>query len=175
MSPILLTILAATAAVGTFWLVVLWARAHAEDLRASSNFLDDYYKEAQKLTRDPETPNTILGFVDWFAGRAGNPELARSLAWDILRGRLGDEPAATSFSRDIEALRPDLGESFAHMVSAGCLASASADPVLSRVYLGLLNLIFSKSGRENDDPSIERASTVAMDLTRGNRIPAMAA
>jgi hypothetical protein len=167
MSPILWTIATAVAAAGSGWLLVTWARAHTRDLQSAAVFLEEYYEAAQKLTKDPATPDSLLGFVEHMAARAGDPRLARSVAWHMVRGKLGakgagDVRARQDFKRDVDALPPHLREAFATMVTSGTIASAAADPLLSRVYLNLLSLMFSSSGENDDTPSVERASVVVL-------------
>ena len=166
----------AAVAVFGFWLVVIWARTYATDLGASSRYLDTYYAAAQKLTKDPNTPTVILEFIDFFSAHAGRPPLARNFAWHMLRGNLsGDKhPLDNDFSRALAGLKPEQARAFADMVAYGMAASASADPILSRVFLRMLNLMVSVSGRSDDEPSVQRVNTVAMDINRAQPAHAMA-
>ena len=177
MNPIIYTLLAIPLAIVTFGGVILWARTYATDLRSASSFLDDYYRCAQRVIRDEETPASILHFVDWFARKAGDPALARKLAIDAALGRLAEKPDEKfqAFERDMRRLRPETAQAFAEMLTKGLAASAAADPVFSRAYLNALWLISTQSGRAGDASSIERANSVALDITRGHREDALCA
>lgn len=67
-------------------------------------------------------------------------------------------------------MSPEKLQTFAEMVVNGMAASAASDPVFSRVYLTVLTVFFSKSGRRGDnDISVDRANTAALDVTAGVR------
>lgn len=174
--------LAATAvsAFAVTWIMLAWARCHHRDLQASSEFLDDYYRAAQRLINDDATPESVIDFIASFSRNAGAPAHARHLALHILGGRLkASRPIASERSRalalDLEAMPKDKQELFAVFVVNGLAASAASDPILSRVYLTVLNVFFSASGRRGDtNISVDRANTAAVDLSGGFNGCAMA-
>ncbi len=173
MPPIVTTALTVVAAVAFFSIVISWARCHAADLSCASDFLDEFYAASQRLIKDEKTPSSVIDFIRWFAGRAGRPSLARGFAFHLLMGRLGVSQAssvkASKLFEDVESLPPELRKEFTILIDNGMKSSAAADPILSRVYLYVLTIFMSRTGRKGDAASPDRASTVALDLATRDR------
>lgn len=152
-------------------ITLAWLRCHSNDLRVASEFLDRHYHVTQKLIADPEVPSSVVEFAVGMAAHVGQPGLARSLALDVVTGRLTAEPTASTergrrFRADLIGLKEPQRKLFSEMMVFGLFSSAASDPLLSRVYLKCLTLFFSKSGVANDHSiSPERANTAALDLS----------
>ncbi len=88
-------------------------------------------------------------------------------------GRLGVSQAssvkASKLFEDVESLPPELRKEFTILIDNGMKSSAAADPILSRVYLYVLTIFMSRTGRKGDAASPDRASTVALDLATRDR------
>lgn len=179
MSPFLSTVFVLIASATALAILVVWMRSMAHDLASAGTLLDSHYEAAQELTRDPRTPDSVLKFIEFFAAQAGRPALARRVAIDMARGRVGadSEPKTErgrDFMRDLHALPQPLAAAFARMVTCGMLASAASDPIFSRVFANLLRLVLSAPDKVGNGPSVERANTVALDIARAHRHAAAA-
>lgn len=176
MTSILSVLLAASAGLVIIFLLLSWARCRVMDLTAAAGMLDTHYRASQRLIADPDTPESVVKFTVFFARSAGHPSLARKFALHVLQGRVkgsngqGEGPQARQLAADLRAMSPEKLQTFAEMVVNGMAASAASDPVFSRVYLTVLTVFFSKSGRRGDnDISVDRANTAALDVTAGVR------
>jgi hypothetical protein len=173
MSPLLSTIFVLVASITAFAILIVWLRAVARDVASASTLLDSHYEAAQILTRDPRTPESVLRFTVFFAAQAGRPALARRVALDMARGRVGadTEPQTErgrDLMRDLHELPKPLADAFAKMVTCGMLASAASDPIFSRIFANVLRLVLSSPDKVGNGPSVERANTVALDIARAH-------
>jgi len=166
MTPLLTTVLATVIAVGLAVAVIAWAKAHARALNFAAVELEGVYESARQLVASEQTPNSVLSFMEYFVPRAGTPHLARSFAFHLISGGLRKPvtESARRFASDLDHLPPHLKESFFKMLVRGMLSSAASDAILWAPYLLAIGSFLSSSGRENDPPSPERATTVAADL-----------
>jgi hypothetical protein len=153
-------------------MVLLWARCHKRDLEAASHMLDIYYRAAQDLIDDQSVPNSVVDFVERVSRDAGHPRTARRVAWHILKGQFRpstDEKRSLQsrqLEADLDALNPRQRDLFAKFFVNSLGASAASDPVLSRIYLTVLWVFFSTSGRRDDTSiSVDRAQTAALDMS----------
>lgn len=168
-----LSVLGSFAVVGS---VIAWSRTHASDLIVAQGFLDDSYKAAQRLIKSSQTPEPVLDFVEWFMERAGSPTLARELAVRLLADSIGAKHAAQTagsakFATMVKALPTANAEDFASMVTAGCLASAAADPIFARVYRKALTMTLGQ--KPNGGPisgDVAKAADVAADIAASHHL-----
>lgn len=148
-------------------LTMFWARCHAADTQAAVALLDEAYEASQSLVKEQSTPDSVVNFTEFFASQMGRPALARGFAWHLLTGAHRSQLSERTkrLSTDLHALDPKGMDNFSRMIACGMLASAAADPFLSRVYPNAVKMFLSTSGDKSDvTVSPERARTVAVDV-----------
>ncbi|GLK49469.1 hypothetical protein GCM10017620_24420 [Brevundimonas intermedia] len=170
MSAFLPILVAAAAALAAVQLTLMWAKTYSGDLRSASELLDENYKAANALIQDEATPDSVIRFIGSAIQHAGRPAMARSFARHFLFGRIRKPKPISARSAELKAdlarLSPEGQDNFAAFMASAMMASAAADPLLSRVYLMAVNAFLSASGRADDqNVSHDRAETAAIDLS----------
>lgn len=174
MNPILSTVIALVASVLAVRFLIGWARCCAVDAKAAQDQVDVFYQAAQKLIKDPETPDSVITFVSLFAPQIARPKLARTAALHMARGRVAVKPSplAVQLGKDLKQMPAEQQQAFAQLMMSGMASSAASDPLLSRVYSWFITTFLSMSGRREDAPSVERANTLAMDVAQERNLAA---
>lgn len=169
--PILTALAVAVVGFVVLYLLGRFCQRVAADLRGASAAQDEFYKCAQALVCDKATPDRVLDFVEFLAAQSAKPRLARRFLRDIITGRvtrtIEKTPARAEFRAEVESMSAQQRQNFANVVSAVLISSAASDVFLSRVHQRVIGSFLTSTGRR-DDPriSLERAETVAEDLTR---------
>jgi hypothetical protein len=166
MLTVLISLLALVAGLAITQLALWWSRCLTTDWRSAQRAIDEFYESAQRLLKDEATPQSVVEFVSFLSSRVGRPELARSFAYHLIRGRVARNESAGGrrFVQEIAEMPQASRETFAALVLHGMVSSAAADMFLSRVYLFWVLQFLSANGRRDGKPSVDRASTVAMDV-----------
>lgn len=164
MSPIVITLLSAAGSVLAFRVLIVWSRDRAKDLKFASAQYDKATSFAMRLVADESTPESVLGFVEYFIAGSGRSSFARGFSLHMLSGAYKKARKRNKIIDDVEKLGPEATRNFAEMIGHGMLSSAAADPIFSRLYLFALITFISTTGRAGAPASPERTKTVAADL-----------
>lgn len=142
-----------------------WADNFSKNLNHASEQLDAFFKIAQGMIKDPQTPESIVNFISGFAEHVISPGPARRFTWSFLKGKLGVQSKTrpdSQFARDLRQLTARQFVDFNKLVVAGLHCSAASSPIFSGFFSAVLTEVLSTSGDADDHPSKDRVKTIAI-------------
>jgi len=176
MSFLILIVYVALAAAVVWWLAS-WARSRVNALSAASTFVDEFYDSSKKLIADDSVPRKLIELVQILSHFVGTPKLARTFAWHLIRNHSGLTKVNKAKSGDIRAIINALSASQKTILEScivnAMLSSAACDMIFSGLYLKIIKVFISKTGKVGDPPSLERVETIAEDIFVRPRLRSM--
>lgn len=133
-------------ATAAFYAIGQWARwlkASADKETMFAAAADNFYRHADELLSDKDTPQAALEFLNLTSKHLGDPRLVRRLVFRGLRGRIRDDlqhptQEMRDFMRDISRMPERLRSKFGLAMSSALVLSALRAGLIGELFLRLM-------------------------------------